>query len=233
MLINKGAVFVDFLEHTVADDLLLWLLGEGYLLSSYAVHITRPGILARPVCHTDQWWMPRPYARNTSHRAPGDARWGEVRRDDGEPAKMISPAVVANVLWLLTDFSAENGGTRLVPGSHLSGEQPARSDAYSADSVAVTGPSGTAVLFDGRIWHGAGNNREDGARFGLFTTYCAAMCRQLENYPLGTAPEVVKSASPRLLALLGFKPWRGYGRVGDKVDDFASFASGYIGELRD
>jgi ectoine hydroxylase-related dioxygenase (phytanoyl-CoA dioxygenase family) len=233
MLINKGQVFVDLLEHPVADELLRQLLGDGYLLSSYAVHITSPGVCGQPSLHTDQWWMPRPYARNTPHRPPGDVSRGEFYGDGNEPDKLISPPVVGNVLWLLSDFNDQNGGTRLVPGSHLSGEQPGSRMAQSTETIAVTGPAGTAVVFDGRIWHGAGTNRGTALRFGLFSTYCAGMFRQLENYTLGTAPEVVAKASPRLLALLGFKPWQGYGRVGGNSTDYASFERDYVGELRD
>lgn len=233
MLINKGQVFLDLLEHAGLDQLLGGCLGEGYLLSSYAVHITRPDVRAHSSFHTDQWWMPRPYPRNAPLRPAGDVGKGEFCADSGEPAKPISPPVVANVLWALSDFNEEKGGTRLVPGSHLSGEQPNPRLAYSAESIAVTAAAGTAVLFDGRIWHAVGENRGSGLRIGLFATYCAGMFRQLENFTLGTSPEVLAKASPHLLALLGFKPWQGYGRVGGNSTEFASFERHYVGELRD
>lgn len=233
MLINKGQVFLDLLEHAAAAELLGKFLGEGYLLSSYAVHITNPGVRSQALLHTDQWWMPRAYARNTPHRPVGDVPRAEFHTDTGGVEKPISPPVVANILWMLSDFNEENGGTRLVPGSHLSGEEPDPGTAYSAQSIAVTGPPGTAVMFDGRIWHGVGINRGGGVRVGLFSTYCGGMFRQLENYTLGTAPEILAKASPRLLALLGFKPWQGYGRVGGNSTDLASFERDYVGKLQD
>jgi ectoine hydroxylase-related dioxygenase (phytanoyl-CoA dioxygenase family) len=232
MLINKGQVFVDLLEHPVVDELMEGFLGDGYLLSSYAVHITSPCVPATPLCHTDHWLAPRAYPRNTPHRPVGNVRRGEIYVDQGEPGKLISPPLVGNVLWFLTESNEENGGTRMLPGSHLSGEQPEADALSSTETITVTGPAGTAVVFDGRIWHGAATNRSKNLRFGLFTTYCAGMLRQLENYTLGTSPDVLAKASPHVLARLGFKPWQGYGRVGYNASDFASVERDYIGELR-
>ncbi|MCK1758644.1 phytanoyl-CoA dioxygenase family protein [Bradyrhizobium sp. 137] len=77
----------------------------------------------------------------------------------------------ANVIWLLTDFTEENGGTRLVAGSHLLPDGPDSSVPYKAPTIAATGKAGSIVFFDGRLWHGTGQNLTDEPRIGLLTFY--------------------------------------------------------------
>ena len=79
---------------------------------------------------------------------------------------MIAPAVVVNVMWMLVDFTAENGGTRLVPRSHLTGRHPDKGLDKDVEPIAAEGPAGTAMVFDGRMWHGTGANVSDGPRLG-------------------------------------------------------------------
>ena len=110
--------------------------------------------------------------------------------------KTISPAVVCNAMWMLTDFTADNGATLVVPGSHLSGRQPDPGLDDNADWVPAVGTAGTAVVFEGRTWHSTGENRTKGMRIGLTTNFCAPQFRQQENFLLGTRPEVLESASP-------------------------------------
>ncbi len=56
---------------------------------------------------------------------------------------------------MLSDFTAENGGTRLVPRNHLLGQQPDADQERDVEAVAAEGPAGTALVLDGRTWHGA------------------------------------------------------------------------------
>ena len=85
---------------------------------------------------------------------------------------MIAPAVVANVMWMLVDFTADNGGTRLVPRSHLTGRHPDKELDKDVEPIAAEGPAGTAMVFDGRMWHGTGANVSDGPRLGVLSTFC-------------------------------------------------------------
>ena len=231
MLVNKGEVFRALLVHPLVDALMEPLLGEDFMLSSYSAHITGPGGPLQPI-HTDQWWMPRPVRRGADHRPAGDILRGECYgKDRGEPDKMISPPVVADIMWPLDPFTVENGATRIVPGSHLSGEQPDPAETHDDVSVAITGEPGFAIVFDGRTWHGAGANRSRGRRAGLLSTFCAPIFRQSENYALGTDPSVLRNASPKLLTRLGLKPWRAYGRVGTDTEKLVCLEDDFEGEL--
>ena len=90
-----------------------------------------------------------------------------MHADYGSP---IWPAEfqVCNSIWLLDDFTASNGATRVVPGSHRARTVPrlALPDpaARHPDEVLVTGPAGTVVVFNSHLWHGGTQNRSDRTR---------------------------------------------------------------------
>ena len=125
----------------------------------------------------------------------------------------IAPAFVCNTMWMLDDFREDNGATIVVPGSHLFGRQPDPELDADANWISAEAPAGSAVIFEGRTWHSTGANRSDQPRLGLTTNFCAPQFRQQENLQLGTDPRILASASEELLALLGFKPWYGYGSI--------------------
>ena len=81
------------------------------------------------------------------------------------------------------------------------------------ESIPVVAPAGTAMVLKGRLWHSTGTNVSDAPRLGALSYFCAPQFRQQENLVVGTAPAVLRDASPELLALLGFKVWQGYGRI--------------------
>ena len=136
--------------------------------------------------HTDQWWMPEPI-----HRRPNPVPAGSLTRElsnrvDDHPA-MIAPPVVLNVMWMLNDFTVENGATRIVPRSHLYGRRPDKDRDKDVVSIPAEGVAGSAMLFDGRIWHGTGANVSDGHRLGILTTFVTPQFRPQENYTVGAS----------------------------------------------
>ena len=231
VLINKGRVFRDLVLHPVPDRLASALLGADWLLNLCDASILRPGGPVQPF-HTDQWWMPRPHPRHGRQRPPGDIRRGEYcDEDDGGPAGLIAPNVKCTGVWALSEFNAENGPTRVVPGSHLSGLQPDLTRDYDDEAVSICAPAGAFVMWDGRLWHGAGRNSSGDGRLSLVFGYLAPTFRTQINFSLAALPEVVDDASPEFLARLGFKVWGGfYGRVGAGETDFARKGD-IIGEL--
>lgn len=223
MLANKGRQFTDLLENATANELVGHVLGEEYLLSSHTANIAKPGSVPMTL-HTDQWWMPAPTRVGRNPLQVGSMTRTRFDIDETAPAdqapSMISPAVVCNIIWMLNDFTEANGGTRIVPRSHLAGRHPdARLDA-DVQTVAAEGPAGTALFTDGRVWHGTGANIGNSPRYGLITTFCGPQFRPQENYTVGLDEQVLREASPRLRALLGFKVWWAYGRTGDPTQEF-------------
>ena len=216
-LLNKGQGFRDLLFHPAMRSLVEHVIGRHYLLSSYNGHLALPGGTTR--FHTDQWWMPPPTtaARGTLLR-PGsidrDAHRGHYQLgEEGMQPVAIAPACVCNVMWTIDDFTAENGATIVVPGSHLFGREPDQElDAEAGWSPAVA-PAGSFIVLDGRVWHSTGENRTGRPRIGLTTNFCAWQFRQQENLAMGVSPEVLAHASPELLDLIGFRPTFGYGGI--------------------
>jgi len=214
-LVNKGQVFRDMLFHPGFHDVIRHVLGQEYLLSAFHAHFAHPG--STKAFHTDQFWMPPPTNdRKQTLLKPGSMtravnRGHHVGGDELMDPVTIAPAVVCNSMWMMDDFTAENGATLVVPGSHLSGRQPDTDLDSNANWVPATGPAGTTVIFEGRVWHTTGANTTNRPRIGLTVNFCAPQFRQQENFLMGTLPEVLEAASPELLALIGFKAWQGYG----------------------
>ena len=225
MLVNKGRPFVDLLQHSDVRDIVSSILGDEYILSSHIANIARPGGAAMRL-HTDQWWMPPPTRPNRRHLPAGSVNRARFDIDEIHGVA-ISPPVVVNVLWMLDPFTEKNGATQVVPGSHLLGRQPDP----DAISIAATAPAGTALVVDGRTWHGTGANIGGGERRAVLTTFCAPQFRPQENYTVGTRSEVLARADDDLRTLLGLKIWNAYGRTGHPTDKFISPGAELIGEL--
>lgn len=230
MLVNKGQVFRDMLAQADMRAIVGHVLGNDYLLSSYGANIAKPGGIAMDL-HTDQWWMPEPIHRKPSPVPAGSLTRELSNRADEHPA-MIAPPVVVNVMWMLNDFTEANGATRLAPRSHLIGRRPDKDRDKDIMSIAAEGKAGTAMLFDGRIWHGTGANTSSENRLGILSTFVAPQFRTQENYTTGAAPEVVAAASKDLLALLGFKIWNAYGRIESPTAGFIQPRETSLGEMR-
>lgn len=83
---------------------------------------------------------------------------------------------VCNSIWLLDDFTADNGATRVVPGSHRWGKTPQEvmSDPREphADEKLLLAPAGTVVIFNSHTWHGGTLNRTDRPRRAMHSYFC-------------------------------------------------------------
>jgi ectoine hydroxylase-related dioxygenase (phytanoyl-CoA dioxygenase family) len=117
------------------------------------------------------------------------------------------PPIVCNSMWALTDFTEENGATRIVPGSHLASENPeyGRTD---IDSIPAEMKRGSILVWNGSLWHGGGANRTDSPRVGLAMNYCAGFIRQQENQQLGIPRAVAEKFPKRLQRLIGYGIYR-------------------------
>lgn len=112
---------------------------------------------------------------------------------------------LVNVIWPLSDFTADNGATLVWPNSHGAGAlnpEPA-----TAPVAAVMAP-GSALMFLGSTLHGAGGNRTDRVRRGLVVGYALGWLRPYENQFLAYPPEVARHFSPELAALIGYRQHR-------------------------
>lgn len=111
--------------------------------------------------------------------------------------------MLLQTMWMLSDFTEENGATRVVPGSHLSGRAPREGD--ESDEVIVTGESGSVLIWHGALWHRNGPNTSPTQhRMGANIAYIPAFIHRppdawpLINRPLfDTLPQKLQSLLSR------------------------------------
>lgn len=144
-------------------------------------------------------------ANNFRAARPGDGSqalhsdYGSLREDGGFK--------LCNSIWLLDDFTAENGATRIVPGTHSGGRLPqdelADPAAPHPDEVVLTAPAGTVVVFNGHVWHGGTLNRTDRPRRAITLAYARRDESQQYDLAAHMRREVYDSLSPAERFLLG------------------------------
>jgi ectoine hydroxylase-related dioxygenase (phytanoyl-CoA dioxygenase family) len=143
---------------------------------------------------------------------PGETAQG-IHTDDGfyrQPRS--SPAVGYSVIGAVDAFTAANGATEVIPGSHLWTEddiarrraEPGGLEKYL---VPMEVPAGAAFVFPGKLLHRGGANTTDRPRLAFTNQYCAGWARPQENFFLSVPKDVVGSMSPRAQALLGYALW--------------------------
>jgi len=200
MLVNKGKAFRDLVLHPLVSEFMTELLGPDYLLSSLTANIARPGSVPMGL-HTDQGYV---------------GFW-------------TPKPVVANIAWMLDEFTEENGGTRLVPGSHLEPYRP-----YDpSETIGACGPAGGALIFDGRCVHGTGENRSgDSQRHALLSYFCRPFVRQQENFFLGLDPALRTGERPEFLERVGYRVWAGLGRIEAPHPGLVALQDEPLGPLR-
>lgn len=121
-----------------------------------------------------------------------------------------------NTLWALTEYTEENGATRIVPGSHA--RPPA--DYTIEDTVPVEMARGSVMIFTSKLWHGGGHNRSKEVRRAQAVNYAVGWVRQEENQFLACPAEIARTLPEELLKLIGYQvgPKYGYGHAGSQVD---------------
>jgi hypothetical protein len=117
----------------------------------------------------------------------------------GAHLKGIEPQL--NTIWALTDFTAENGATQVVPGSSA---WPDDRKAEPHEITQAVMKAGSVLVYTGSVFHGGGANRSDQDRWGLNLTYALGWLRQEENQYLACPPEIARTLSPELQDLLGY-----------------------------
>ena len=131
---------------------------------------------------------------------PGETSQGLHRDDSVYPLPRPRPPLMVGTLWAIDAYTSANGGTELLPGSHISTEE----EVPAKPPINIVMPAGSVLLFDGGIWHGGGANTSDRQRRALSLSYCCAWLRQQENAYLSISLETVRALSRPLQCLLGY-----------------------------
>jgi ectoine hydroxylase-related dioxygenase (phytanoyl-CoA dioxygenase family) len=199
-LVGRGRVFEDLVEHPRILGLCEEFLAPNYLLTASQAISIHPGETPQAF-HTDDLFYRIPRPRE---------------------------AVSVSTIFAVDPFTAENGATQVVPGSHTwSDEALARSlrpidfttlpeeerrpkpdrpvpEELRGKVEDVVMPAGSVIVFLGTLVHRGGGNRSQRPRLALSNQYCEPWARQQENYTLAIPPEQVRRMSERVQALLGY-----------------------------
>lgn len=124
---------------------------------------------------------------------PG-ARAQQLHREE-DPFEFFAlprPNLVIASMAAMTDFTADNGGTLLVPGSHRwDKERQATPD----EVLAAEMPAGSMLFWLGGTLHAAGANVTDTWRYGIILSYSLGWLRQEENQYMDVSNEVLANLS--------------------------------------
>ncbi|MGW5112063.1 phytanoyl-CoA dioxygenase family protein [Nocardia sp. NPDC004123] len=172
-VLNKTRACDRIVDHPRVLALLDRLFLPNYLLSMLQVINILPGEQAQ-MLHTDDGFYPLP-----------------------RPRKGLGAATI----WAIDDFTAENGATDIIPGSHLWGDRlPGESDRREP----VVMPAGSCVFFVGTLWHGGGANRSPDPRLALTAQYCEPWLRPQEAFTLSMTRDTVRAVSEDIRRMLGY-----------------------------
>lgn len=176
-LVNKGAVFDIFYTHPRVLAGIVHVLGAAIKLSSLNYRAALPGKGLQKL-HTD---------------------WHTTVADNDFK--------VCNSIWLLDDFSKQNGATRIVPGTHLNSQLPqdALSDPFTSHpgEVLIEAPAGSVVIFNSHAWHGGTTNNTGLPRRAIHSYFCRKDQPQQVDQKKYIRPETLGRLSSSAVALLG------------------------------
>ncbi|MFV8167222.1 phytanoyl-CoA dioxygenase family protein [Mycobacterium sp. 134] len=133
------------------------------------------------------------------------------------------PEVTVNFLIALTDFTEENGATRVIPGSHKWDDFEDRGT--PEQTIPAEMSAGDALFFSGKTAHGGGANRtSDEYRRAVSFALNPGFLVGEEAYPFLVDRELARSLPPRVQSLIGFRSQYPTGSPGLWQVDYSELA---------
>lgn len=164
-LVDKGAVFQAAIVLPDVIACVQHVLGAAFKLSSLNARSADPHSTVGQPLHVDM---------------------GAIRDEKGYWA--------CNTVWMLDDFTPENGATRMVPGSHRWGKRPqdvvADPLAPHPDEILLTGRAGSVAVMNAHMWHAGTANRTSAPRLAMHAFYCRSDKPQQQYQKQLLRPEV-------------------------------------------
>jgi hypothetical protein len=175
-LVDKGAIFAELVATPQVLACIEHVIGPDYKLSSLNARSTNP---------------------NNGESQPWHADAGAIPDERGY--------WVCNSLWMLDDFTAENGATRMVPRSHTWRRlpEPGNTDPLPGEAW-DTGEAGTVGIMNAHMWHGGTANRTDRCRRALHAFYTRSDKPQQQYQKALLRPATLAALTPlqrRVLAI--------------------------------
>jgi hypothetical protein len=198
-LVDKGAVFERVVSHPPVLEAVRHVIGDDFKLSSLNARSTDPMWPEAQPLHCDA---------------------GALADESGYS--------ICNTIWLLDDFTAENGATRIVPGTHRARQLPqlALRDPQAAhpDQILVLGKAGDVVVMNTHAWHGGTANRTAMPRRALHAFFTRGDKPQQQYQKALLRAETQARLSPALRRILALDDPRN--------DELSSKVTGMSGFLR-
>jgi len=197
-LVDKGEIFQDLAAKPRILELVRHVLGEDFKLSSFNARSANPHSSEAQPLHCDAGALP-------------DQRGYSV----------------CNTIWLLDDFTAVNGATRVVPGSQNWGRFPheAMTDPTAAhpQEVVLLAPAGSVVVMNTHAWHGGTANRSAAHRRALHAFYCRSDMPQQQYQKRLLRSETQAALSPDLRKILALDD-----PLNDRISSAETRPSGFL-----
>jgi ectoine hydroxylase-related dioxygenase (phytanoyl-CoA dioxygenase family) len=133
---------------------------------------------------------------------PGERQQVPHRDEEMWPGNKSGTEYLVNVMWALSDFTAENGATLVWKRSHFN---RLSRDVDPANATIAEMSRGSALVYLGSVTHCAGANRSERPRTGLILSYCLGWLKQYENAFLSYPPHIAKQFPTPLRDLLGYR----------------------------
>jgi len=129
--------------------------------------------------------------------------WYRAQKKERGDAVNGEGEILVSANCALTDFSCDNGATRVVPGSHLweEGRVPKESEICLA-----TMDKGSALLYSGNVLHSGGENTTENIRTGLYLGYVVSWLRPIENQLVTNNPKDIFALPESAQQLLDVVP---------------------------
>jgi len=182
-MVTKSTAFVNLMADPLLHELNEAVLGAESLLNGSAVFILEQGGRDQTLHHDGTIYEPM------------------LPRDPSGPHHLLV------FMWAVTDFTAENGATRAIPGSHLwpADRQPAKDD--PVDYLEM--PQGSFAVWLGATYHAASVNHTNQARVGTQMGFSAGWLRPHEAQLLLVPPLVARDLPINVQEVLGYRAHRG------------------------
>lgn len=175
-LIYQGEIFENMVQHPQVLSVIEAILGSEIILGGFSAHILHPGATRMGV-HVDYpyWAMPSPFP--------------------------TYPILEVQVIWLVEDFTEDNGAPLFFPGSQKLATQP---DITKFEKLAqkLIGKAGSAILSHGLCWHDTSVNRTPNPRVAILGNYTPKFIHPLEDPLYKSRQQVLDRASPQLRKML-------------------------------
>jgi ectoine hydroxylase-related dioxygenase (phytanoyl-CoA dioxygenase family) len=173
---------------------------------AYYELIENPDVLAilDRVLKDGSYMNAEPYVLgNNSARCPlANSKGQQLHIDSRLPGGDFPIAVIA--LWMLDDFTEENGATRIVPKSHKFTTYPDQSKKYDDEKV-VTAPRGSVLIYNGSLWHGSSDKKNADDRWSVILTYVKWFIKPSFDFMQNMPAHIFNQLTDKQKELLGYK----------------------------